>query len=99
MANGNGETIMKIWPILVVALGLAVSWGTSQTQLSVLADEVESLKKSDTLHNAKEARDSTEVEVLKANQQSIKEDIKEIKEAQKEQDKKLDQILRELREN
>lgn len=98
MANGNGETIMKIWPIAVVALGLAVTWGTSQTQLSVLAEEVKELQEDQAKHDAKEARDSTEVEVLKANQRAIKEDVEEIKEIQKEQDKKLDQILDELRD-
>lgn len=97
MANGNGETIMKVWPILVVALGLAATYGSSQTQLNTLADEVETLKESDTKHNAKEAKDSTEVEVLKANQEAIKDDIEEIKEVQKDQDKKLDKILDEIR--
>ena len=71
MANGNGETIMKIWPILVVALGLAATYGSSQTQLNTLADEVETLKESDVSHNAKEAKDTTEVEVLKANQEAL----------------------------
>ena len=97
MANGNGETIMKVWPILVVALGLAATYGSSQTQLNTLADEVETLKESDNKHNAKEAKDSTEVEVLKANQEAIKDDIEEIKEVQKDQDKKLDKILDEIR--
>lgn len=99
MANGNGETIMKFWPILIVAFGLAVSWGSSQTQLSALAQEVDNLKKADVRHDAKEAADSTEVQVLKANQQTIKEDIRDIKETQKEQSKKLNEILAELKKD
>ena len=103
MGNGDidvsTETVRRWLPTLVVAFGLAVSWGTMQTQLDVLADEVKELNNEDTEHNRRERAVDKEVAALKANQEAIKEDVGEIKERQKEQDKKLDKILEELRNN
>lgn len=91
------ETVRRWMPTLVVAFGLAVSWGTMQTQLDVLAEEVQELSDENNVHNQRERTVDKEVAALKANQEAIKEDVGEIKEAQKEQDKKLDKILEELR--
>ena len=102
MGNGDTdvstETVRRWLPTLVVAFGLAVSWGTMQTQLDVLADEVKELNDENDVHNQRERGVDREVAALKANQEAIKEDVGEIKERQKEQDKKLDKILEELRE-
>ena len=95
--NMNGETLRKWLPAIIVAMGLAASWGTFQTQLDVMADEVAELKEDANDHDTREANQTVEVEVLKANQESIKDDVAEIKESVKEQDKKLDKILDELR--
>ena len=73
------------------------AWGTFQTQLDVMADEVADLKEQSSEHDSREANQNVEVEVLKTNQESIKDDVAEIKESVKEQDKKLDKILDELR--
>lgn len=97
MANGEMDSFRRWVPVIVLVCGLAVSWGTFQTQLSVLADDVTELKEEDDAHNDREALDKAELAAVKANQQAIKEDVKEIKERQKDQDKKLDKILDELR--
>ena len=101
MGNGdmNGEAIRKWLPTFLVALGLAVTWGSTQTQLDVLADEVQELNDENDTHNQRERGVDREVAALKANQEAIKEDVEEIKETQKEQDKKLDKILEEIRKN
>lgn len=99
MTAEDGTDVIRRWiPTLIVALGLAVSWGATQSKLDVLADEVASLDAENASHNAREVQDGKEVAELKANQRAIKEDVEEIKERQKEQDKKLDKILEELRE-
>ena len=98
MSESNGETLRRWLPALFVAFGLAVSWGSIQTQLSVMAEEVSELKEEDADHNTRERVDKAELAAVKATQQSIKEDVEEIKETQKEQDKKLDKILDELRQ-
>lgn len=95
--NMNGETVRRWLPAMIVGFGLAVSWGSFQTQLDVMADEVSELKADNSEHDNREADQNVQVEVLKTNQESIKSDIEEIKEAVKEQDKKLDKILDELR--
>lgn len=101
MGNGDPdvstETVRRWLPTLVVAFGLAVSWGTMQTQLDVLAEEVKELNAEDSAHNRRDNDSNREVAELKATQRAIKEDVEEIKERQKEQNKKLDQILNELR--
>ena len=99
MGNGdmNGETIRRWLPTILVALGLAVTWGSTTTQLDVLAQEVEALKAEDYDHNQRERDIDKEVAALAANQKAIKEDVEEIKERVKEQDKKLDKILEEIR--
>jgi len=91
------ESLRRWMPVLVLACGLAVSWGSFQTQLNVLADEVVELKVEDKDHNDQQVVDQAELAALKANQKAIKEDVQEIKEAQKEQNQKLDKILEELR--
>lgn len=84
-------------PVVILVCGLAVSWGTFQTQLSVLADDVTELKNEDNAHDKRAAVDKAELIAVKANQQAIKEDVEEIKERLKEQNQKLDKILDELR--
>ncbi len=93
------DSLRRWLPVIIVAGGLAVSWGTFQTQLTVLADEVTELRTADANSGRREAQDKAEVAELKANQRAIKEDIQEIKENQKEQGQKLDKILEELRKN
>lgn len=93
----NGETLRRWLPTMIVALGLAVSWGSTRTQLDVLAEEVDALAAEDTAHNQRERDIDREVAALAANQEAIKEDVEEIKEVQKDQDKKLDKILEEIR--
>ena len=91
-------SLLRGWiPLIVILASLAVAWGSMQTQLDVLADEVEELSDEDSEHNRREAVVDREVAALRANQEAIKEDVKEIKERQKDQDKKLDKILDELR--
>lgn len=99
--NMNGETIRRWLPAILVAMGLAVSWGSIQTQLDVMADEVSELKSDDRDHDTVDAETAVEIEVLKTNQEVIKEDVEDIKEEQrafkKETNEKLNQILDELR--
>ena len=101
MGNGdmNGETVRRWLPTILVAFGLAVTWGSTTTQLDVLAEEVAALKEEDVKHDARERDVDKEVAALAANQKAIKEDVEEIKERVKDQDKKLDKILEEIRKN
>lgn len=98
MANGNGETIKGWWPVLVMITGLAVTWGSLQSQVQVLAEEVKELKVEDTRAGVEESENKVKVEVLATKQQAILDDVKEIKDEQKEQGEQLDRIERLIRE-
>ena len=94
--------MVRRWlPAILVAFGLAVSWGSFQTQLDVMAEEVAELKSGDRGHDATDAQTQIEIEVLKTNQKAIKEDVEDIKQEQrefkKETNEKLNEILDELR--
>lgn len=98
MANGNGETIRAWWPALVMMMGLAVTWGSLQTQVSANEQAVNELKKEDAADDANRTTDKVKIEVLATKQSAILEDVQEIKESQKEQSKKLDAIIDKLNE-
>ena len=106
MPNGNGETIRSWWPVIIVLAGMAIAWGSMQSQVQVLADEGKELSDADKKHDAKEARDTTKVEVLSTKQEAILEDVKEIKETQdkirqtqEQQGRQLDRIESLIRNN
>jgi hypothetical protein len=83
VANDNKEGIHLWWPVIVVLTSMAIAWGSMQSQVQVLADEVKELSEEEKKHDAKEAADSTKVEVLTTKQEAILEDVGEIKETQK----------------
>lgn len=78
--------------------GLAVTWGSLQSQVQVLAEEVKELKVEDTRAGVEESENKVKVEVLATKQQAILDDVKEIKDEQKEQGEQLDRIERLIRE-
>lgn len=101
-AQESTEMVRRWLPALLVAFGLAASWGSFQTQLDVMADEIADIKAKGAGRDDKDSASEVQVEVLKSNQQAIKDDIEEIKkdqkEFQKETNKKLDEILKEIRQ-
>lgn len=106
MANGNGEAIRSWWPVIIVLAGMAIAWGSMQSQVQVLAEEVKELSDADKAHDAKEAEGTTKVEVLTTKQNAILEDVNEIKETQEkirqtqeQQGRQLDRIENLIRSN
>ena len=91
------DSLRRWMPVIVLVCGLAVTWGSVQTQLNVMAQEVVELRGEDKDQKNQEVIDQAEISALKATQRAIKEDVEDIKEAQKEQNQKLDKILEELR--
>ena len=99
MANGNGEMVKQWWPMILFFLGLAVTWGSSQSQLQALAEDVAEIKADDNTAHAESRRDQLKVKALETRQEAILQDVQEIKESQKEQSKKLDRIIQKLNES
>lgn len=98
MANGNGDTLRAWWPILVVVAAGFISWGTLQTQVTALADDVEKIEKDQSEDTRQSVTERLKVRSLEERQQTIQRDVEQIKEVQKEQSKKLDAILEKLNE-
>ena len=98
MGNGNGETVRAWWPLLAALLACAVTWGSMQSQLAALADEVDEQHQEDVRATQAENANKVKVEVLATKQQAILDDVKEIKDEQKEQGEQLDRIERLLRD-
>ena len=99
MANGNGDAIKGWMPVIVVLCGLAVTWGSLQTQVSANEDAIKEIEAEDKVDDADNEKDKIKIEVLATKQSAILDDVGEIKEEQKEQGKKLDKILEKLNES
>lgn len=99
MANGNGEMVKQWWPMILFFLGLAVTWGSSQSQLQALADDVAEIKKEAGADHSASNRDRVKVKALETRQEAILQDVQEIKESQKDQSRKLDRIIEKLNES
>jgi len=96
VANGNGDTIRSWWPVLVMMMGLAVTWGSLQTRVNANEKAVNDIQKEDAADDAQRTTDKVKIEVLATKQSAILEDVQEIKETQKDQSKKLDAIINKL---
>ena len=98
METTRENALIRYWQLIVVLMGLGVSAGVMQTQLNVLAQEVN--EQSTEIHavEEKEQNTATDVATIKATQEAIKDDVEEIKEDLKDQDKKLDRIIDKLNE-
>ena len=99
MANGNVEHIRNWLPLVAMMCGLAVTWGSLQTQVSAHEDDLEELRANEKVHDDKETVDTIKIEVLSTKQTAILDDVAEIKGQLKEQDKKLDKIIDKLNES
>lgn len=98
MANGNGDILRAWWPILIVAAGGLVSWGTLQSQVSEVKKDVTKIEAEQAEDTRENVTERLKVRSLEERQQTIQRDVAEIKEEQKEQSKKLDAILEKLSE-
>lgn len=96
MANGNGEALKSWYPLIAMLIGLAVTWGSLQTQVNAIEEAVKELKETREVANQSATTEKIRVEVLATKQTAILDDVKEIKETQKDQGKKLDQIINKL---
>ena len=99
MANGNGDVLRQWWPMIAAAFLVAVSWGTMQSQVNTLAEEVTEVKKIEADQQRQDVTERLKVRSLEERQKSIQDDVEEIKQEQKEQGKKLDKILEKLNES
>lgn len=96
MANGNGDSVRAWFPLIAMMLGLAVTWGSLQTQVNANEEAVKKLEEKDDSDDVKHTQDKVKIEVLATKQSAILEDVQEIKEVQKDQSKKLDAIIDKL---
>lgn len=76
------EFLRKYWPILFFTLGLISSAVLAQAQIATNSDDIEEgAREREKLEEKIDALESqkTEQAVMKANQENIKDDLKEIK--------------------
>ena len=87
----------KHWHVAVYLAGLifvaGIVYAGHSTQDERIAEHERKLQKVD----IRERQDAVDIARVKANQENFKEDIEEIKEEIKENSDKLDEILKELR--
>ena len=98
MPNGNMETFRQWLPVMVIMGSIAVGWGSMNTKIDALADEVEHVKKDQSIGDRDDVTDRLKVKEVATRQEAILQDVAEVKEQLKEQDKKLDKIIEKLSE-
>ena len=86
------NAFIRYWQIIVVMVTLGVGWGTTKSELTAVADELEEQKEE--TKASKEAAQDVKLTVAK-----IEKDIEYIKDNQEKQDQKLDRIIQKLDED
>lgn len=98
MSNGNGETIKNWLPLVAMMCGLAVTWGSLQSQVSAHEDKIDKIEKKEAADTRETNLDRLKVAEVATRQEAIQDDVDDIKATLKEQDKKLDKIIEKLNE-
>lgn len=85
----NGDEIKSWIPLMVMLLGLAVTWGSLQTQVSAQEDRINKIEDTEGEKNRTRNTDRLKVAEVATRQEAIQDDVKEIKQ-------KVEQILEKL---
>ena len=98
----NGDDVrngvIRYWQVFTVIGVFLVGWGTLKTEVSGLQQAVADEKQTAREQTEKQNNVEKSIVRIETKQERIRQDVDEIKESQKAQSKKLDEILRKLNE-
>ncbi len=88
--------VVRYWQIIVAATLIISAAAVNQFQTAALADEVKEIERKVEKIDEEEQLAKLKIVAIEKDVEATKNDVKEIKEEQKEQGKKLDRILEKL---
>lgn len=98
METSKENPIVRYWQLIVVMVPLVFGGGSLYFQVNAMADELADAKAEEERKEVR--RDITErkLTAIDERQKALTEDVQELKDSVKEQDKKLDKIIEKLNE-